>query len=289
MRRAILLTVTATVLAAALATAQVGSKPPASQTQTPATDPPKATALILGQVIDGTSGQPIADAIVTLIAPGGRGRGGNPLAAAGLGGLQGQQAAAAAALVGSLGGRGGGGGPARVMTGADGRFVFHGLVPGQYQVQVSLTGYTSSLASSAGGGALGGILAALGGSGGGGTTLQLKEGEFATALKLRLWKHAVITGSIVDDGGEPAVGVTVQVARRATMGGRARYVPGETAQTDDRGAFRINGLVPGNYVVVVPQTQVSIPTTVMSSLIDSVTGNGPGGGGYGAGCMGGSC
>ena len=283
MRRAILLSITSLMHAAAVATAQVGGRATGSQTQNPATDDqPKATALILGQVVDGTSGQPIADAIVTLTPPG-RGRGANPLANLAIGGgAQGQQAAAAAAMAAALGGRSAAG-PPRVMTGPDGRFVFHGLVPGQYQVQASLTGYTGSLAFTPGGTGVAAIVAALaggGGGGGGGTTLQLKEGEFATALKLKLWKHAVITGTVVDDAGEPAIGVTVQVARRAMIAGRARFIPGQSTKTDDRGVYRINSLVPGNYVVVVPQTQVSIPTAIMKSVIDGVTGNGPAGGGY---------
>jgi len=273
-------------LATALASAQVGTRPAAPQVQNPAqgpqTGPPKSTALIVGQVIDGTSGEPISDAVVTLIAPGGRGRGQNPLAGTGLSGIEAQQAAAAAAALSGLGGRAANQGPPRVMTGADGRFVFHGLAPGNYQLQTSLTGYTATLTGGAGGAAgIAGVVAALvgGGGGGGGTSLQLAEGEFATNVKLKLWKHAVITGAVVDDAGEPAVGVTVQVARRVMMAGRARFVPGQTTKTDDRGAYRINGLVPGNYVVVVPQTPTAIPAAVMSSVIDSVTGNGPAGGG----------
>ena len=287
MRRAIFLTVSLPILAAAFIGAQVGTRPAQQQTQgqsaTPG-DQPKSTALILGQVVDGTSGQPIADAIVTLNQAGGRGRG-PALNLTTLGGTQNQAAtqAAATALLNAVGGRGTSVWPMRVMTGGDGRFVFHGLPPGQYQLSAGLTGYTASLnvtAGGGGGGVAGLVLAALAGAGvGGGTSLSLKEGEFATSLKLRLWKHAVISGTVVDDAGEPAIGVNVQVARRAMMGGRARFIPGASARTDDRGAFRINGLVPGTFVVVVPQTQVSIPTAIMSSLMDSLTGNGPAGGG----------
>ena len=283
MRRAIFLLTTASIFfAAAFATAQGGARPTGPPPQNPAqTEQPKATALILGQVIDGTSGQPIPDAVVTLIAPGGRGRA-NPLAnLQAAGGAQGQQAAAAIAAA-ALGGRASNA-PPRVMTGPDGRFVFHGLLPGQYQVQASLTGYTQNLTFTAGGSGIAGLMAAFagaGGGGGGGTTIQVKEGEFVTAVKMKLWKFAVVTGTVVDDGGEPAIGVTVQVARRALVAGRTRFIPGQSTKTDDRGSFRINNLVPGNYVVLVPQTQVSIPSAVMSSVIDSVTGKGPAGGGF---------
>lgn len=285
MRRAIFLTFSISILGASFIAAQVGTRPAQSQTQTQSGttgDQPKSTALILGQVVDGTSGQPIADAIVTLNLAG-RGRGAAPNLAA-LGGAQNQAATQAAlAAVAAAAGRGTSQWPMRVMTTADGRFVFHGLPPGQYQLTAGLTGYTASLnvnAGGGGGGIAGLVAAAMAGSGvGGGTSLALKEGEFATSLKLRLWKHAVISGTVLDDAGEPAIGVTVQVARRAMMAGRARYIPGASTRTDDRGAFRLNGLVPGTFVVVVPQTQVSIPTAIMSSLMDSLTGNGPAGGG----------
>jgi hypothetical protein len=281
-RRVIFTSTSLIFLLAVCAAGQVGTPPAQAQRQNPAlpADPPKATALILGQVIDGTSGQPIADAVVTLNSSGARGRG-NPAPAVSFGGGTNQQTAqAAAAMAAALtGGRSGPAAPPRVMTGPDGRFVFNGLLPGQYSLTANLTGYTGSIGAGAGGG-LGALAILAGGGGGGGISLTLKEGEFATALKMRLWKFGVITGAIVDDGGEPAIGVKVQVARRLVMGGRARYVPGAQTTTDDRGTFRINNLTPGNYVVVVPQTPVSMPTAVMSSLIDSITGAGPAGGGF---------
>ena len=55
--------------------AQRGAPPPAAGQANP-NNPPKATALILGQVVDGTSGQPISDAVVTLSGNGMRGAGG---------------------------------------------------------------------------------------------------------------------------------------------------------------------------------------------------------------------
>ena len=187
--------------------------------------------------------------------------------------------AAAAAAAGR-----GGTGQQRVMTGADGRFVFHSLPPGNFQLSATLTGYTSSLGVS--------LSPSLAGSGGGvsatpaSTTLPVKEGEFATGVTLRLWKFGVISGTVLDDAGEPAIGLVVQVARRMMAAGRVRYVPAWSARTDDRGAYRISSIVPGDYLVVSTQAQVSMPTTIMSGLIDTVTsGNIMGGGGAGMALM----
>jgi len=168
------------------------------------------------------------------------------------------------------------------MTGPDGRFVFHDLPAGQFQMSASLTGYSSSsnpnALASLGGPAAAALAALTINSSSAPVTVPLTEGEIATAVKLRLWKDAVISGSVVDDGNEPAIGVMVQVARRVMAAGRARYIPGTSARTDDRGAYRISSLAPGDYLVVVPQTQVSIPTSLASGLAESLASGGGGAG-----------
>jgi hypothetical protein len=252
--------------------AQTGA-PVSQQPQTPQ-PPAKSTALIIGRVVDGSTGQPVPEAVVTLTPPGGaRGRGGPGVAMAGMAPEM-QQAVQAAAAAAAAGGRGG---PLqqRVMTGGDGRFVFHDLPPGQFQLTAALSGYTSNLSVTVGPAMLGGSAIASPASP---TTMVLKEGEFATGVTLRLWKYAVVTGTVLDDAGEPAIGLTVQVARRLNAGGRVRYVPAWSARTDDRGAYRISSIVPGDYLVVVPQAQVSMPTAILSGLMDAVSGNSTGGG-----------
>jgi hypothetical protein len=236
-----------------------GNTPPAGQTQ-----PPRSTALVTGRVVDGTTGQPISEAVVALLPPGGRGAGrGIGTAGASPEIQQAMEAAMAAAAVAA--GRGATG-QQRVMTGADGRFVFHSLPPGNIQLTATLTGYTSSLGvnlSPSLAGIMGGVSVAPSP-----TALTVKEGEFATGITLRLWKFGVISGTVLDDAGEPAIGLVVQVARRVMAAGRVRFVPAWSARTDDRGAYRISSIVPGDYLVVVPQAQVSMPTTIMSGLID---------------------
>jgi protocatechuate 3,4-dioxygenase beta subunit len=262
-----------------------GAGAPLSQGQQ--AEPPKSTALILGQVIDGSSGQPIADAVVTLTAGAGA-RGLNPAAAALAANAspQAQQAMQAAqALAAQAAGRAGQGGPQRILTGADGRFVFRDLPPGQYQVAAGLTGYVASLSPTSTGSpnpalsALAAVVAAAAPQGSP-TALALKEGELASNVKLRLWKQAVVSGTILDDAGQPAVGLEVQAVRRVMLAGRARYVPAGSTRTDDRGAYRISGLTPGSFLVVVPQAPVAIPAAVFNNLIDALTGGLQGGAGW---------
>jgi hypothetical protein len=200
--------------------------------------PPTSTAVILGQVLDGSSNQPVAAAIVTLM-----GGAGPP-------------------------------GKQRVMTGADGRFVFHGLPPGEFHVSASLTGYSSNPSRDPSGGGLGGLVigsmtdSSESSSASAPVAVPLTAGELATGVKLRLWKDAVVSGTVLDDRNEPAIGMMVQALRRVMAAGRAHFLPGPSVETDDRGAYRLTSLAPGDYIVAVPQTPASVPTSLMSGLIE---------------------
>ena len=48
---------------------------------------------------------------------------------------------------------------------------------------------------------------------------------------------------------------TVRVLKRGIVGGQWRLTPGAQDTTDDRGAYRIGMLEPGEYVVAVPMSQ----------------------------------
>jgi hypothetical protein len=78
-----------------------------------------------------------------------------------------------------------------------------------------------------------------------------------------MWRHGVITGTVLDEAGEPVIGIRVQAFLGSHVAGRRRYGPGASATTDDRGVYRIAQLLPGEYLVAVPSKQTSIPTEVM--------------------------
>lgn len=262
----------------------VAGAPPAAEPQAPGAPsaatsaPPKSTALILGQVTDGSTGQPIAEAVVLLrpMSPGARGAGLDAASAAALAsamaGNVGGDAAMSAAMA-AVTARGFGGAAAnrdqRVLTGSDGRFVFHTLPAGQYQLSATLNGYAASLAP-----AVSGPAAAILAIGGRGMALNqpashaLAEGDVLKDVRLRLWKHASVTGAVFDDGGEPAVGITVQAMRRTLVGGRARYAVTGVARTDDRGLYRIASLLPGDYLIVTQQTQIAVPAGMLEKLVN---------------------
>ena len=265
-----------TSLVAALGAVALASPLLLAQSQAPATPqqpgqtqtPPKSTAFILGQVVDGTTGQPIPEAIVTLRRSGGA-RGAVPARGGDAGSI-----AAAVAMEQAMAGRGG---PQeqRLMTGGDGRFVFHSLPPGNFTLTVTLNGYSSSLASGAANFnplvAMAGLSFPTGGAGSP-TSISLTEGQRVSDARLRLWKNAAITGTVQDDGGEPAVGLTVQAMSRIVVAGRARYLPAGSGRTDDRGAYRIASMQPGDYVVVIPQAPAAVPAAMLDSMMKGLGG-----------------
>jgi hypothetical protein len=210
------------VLVAAVALTVRGS---AQVMPTAGAPPGPGTGIIVGQVVDAVSGDPIAEAIVTLTmpkyleeptAPGGR-----------------------------------------VMADGEGRFFFSDLPAGEFYLQAKKDGYAPGEY---------GDRRAWGQS----LLVSLGEGERLTDLKLRVWKYGVIAGTVVDEAGEPVVGIAVRALIKDVVAGRGQYgnrqvipelVPATT--TDDRGMFRLSQLIPGTYVVLVPSTQTTVPAAFL--------------------------
>lgn len=87
-----------------------------------------------------------------------------------------------------------------------------------------------------------------------GTTIMLANGGNMTDIVMRLPRGSVISGRIVDENGDPALGVNVRVMQsRLQAGERSFQQPTSglsTDVTDDRGMFRLYGLPPGEYAVI---------------------------------------
>ncbi|MEZ5318685.1 MAG: carboxypeptidase-like regulatory domain-containing protein [Vicinamibacterales bacterium] len=143
-----------------------------------------------------------------------------------------------------------GGGFRQVVLSDDkGRFAFFDLPAGRYAVNADLPGHCC-----------GGV---------GQTTplsreraLPLARDEKVADVVLRLWKNGAITGHVVDERGEPLVGIEVRALPVSALAGRP-YVRGDAAvlaRTDDRGEYRLADLaLTSGWIVAVPSIALSVP------------------------------
>ena len=98
----------------------------------------------------------------------------------------------------------------RVMADGEGRFFFTDLHPGEYWLNASKDGYSPGIYGQRR-------------AQGQGQLLSLAEGERLTDVTLRMWKHGVIAGTVIDEAGEPVVGVAVRALVKDFVAGRPRY------------------------------------------------------------------
>jgi hypothetical protein len=123
--------------------------------------------------------------------------------------------------------------PESVFTDRDGNFKFAGLAPRQYSINVpSGKGYINRPVPASERT----------------TRRTYRPGDNVTFTLVR---GAVITGRVTNPTGDPMIGVQVSAMMVRDFEGNLRrdVVIGRPYSTDDRGVYRIYGLIPGTYVV----------------------------------------
>ena len=128
-----------------------------------------------------------------------------------------------------------GGGSRTAMTDEEGRYAFIGVGAGRYMLSASKTGHV-------------GVIFGQTRPGRPGTPIQLTDGQ-KFAANLQLPRGSVITGTVVDEYGEPTPGTQVRVMRYVVQAGRRTLQQTGSGATDDRGIYRVYGLQPGEYIV----------------------------------------
>ena len=191
------------------------------------TPPPAGTAIVTGQVIDATSKQPIAGAVVTLSPPPATPNPGGPP----------PTPPPPSAIK-------------RAVTNTDGRFVFRAVGAGTYSLAATRNGYSP--------GATGRRR-----PGGQARSFTVADGARIADATIPIWRMPTITGVVRDDRGQPSVGVYVTAMRRTMTGGRAELAFSSGEATDDRGHYRIFNLEPGSYVVTTRTTPQTAPVTTV--------------------------
>lgn len=94
------------------------------------------------------------------------------------------------------------------------------------------------------------------------TPITLSIGQRFVA-NVSLPRAGAITGRIVDTVGEPVLGARVQAMRRRLINGQRGLQPvGQIDTTDDTGAYRVYGLMPGEYYLAVQESRAELPANV---------------------------
>ena len=144
-------------------------------------------------------------------------------------------------------------GRGRILTAADGRFAFPGLPDGSFTITATRSGYSDGASGRRR-------------PGGSPQAVVLNASRRTADVSVRMWKQGAIAGTVLDEAGEPVVGVRVKLLSRAARFGRPQFADRGTAMTDDRGLFRFPGLEAGDYVVVASPPLMTVKTTVLDDI-----------------------
>ncbi len=134
------------------------------------------------------------------------------------------------------------------VTDDEGRVVFRNLAPGNYLLTAMRSGYVNTFYGSKFPGR------------GPGVAVTVLDGQKVSDVRIRMLRGSVITGTVRTATGRPAPNQQVQATLVRSTGSERRAVNLEgglgASSTDDRGVFRIFGLAPGDYIVLVPSTAI---------------------------------
>ncbi len=121
------------------------------------------------------------------------------------------------------------------LTDDQGQFTFDGLPAGQFTIEASRDQYLPSSYGQKKPGRPG-------------TTIDLGAAQHLQ-ISIPLTRGGVITGTVVDELGEPLMNARVRAMRFLLVNGFRRLRSASEARTDDRGVYRIFGLEPGEYLL----------------------------------------
>jgi hypothetical protein len=124
-----------------------------------------------------------------------------------------------------------------VSTDSEGRYELTGLPAGRYRLNVNKAGFVAL--------EYGQVRPFEAGK-----PIDIAAAQLLERIDFSLPRGSVITGRITDEYGDPIADVQVEAMRYQFVNGERQLVnAGRPANTDDIGAFRIFGLMPGEYIV----------------------------------------
>ena len=138
-------------------------------------------------------------------------------------------------------------------TDGDGKFAFSALPPDRYTVGVSKLPYIGTVAGSKRPGRPG-------------TPIVVAAGQKVGSVSVRMPMGAVITGIITDEKGMPAANAAVTLQQwRMQAGERTLTSAGNIVFADERGRYRLHGLMPGEYLVAAMQLSAAPPSRTLTT------------------------
>lgn len=122
------------------------------------------------------------------------------------------------------------------LTGSDGRFIFHGLAAGKYVLEAQRNGFVAQAYQQHGAFS---------------TAVAVGPGLPPLDLLFRLQPEAAISGTVVDDAGDPVRDAQVLLLHKSLLNGQWATRMGNSVNSDDRGFYHFGRLLPGRYFVAV--------------------------------------
>lgn len=123
-------------------------------------------------------------------------------------------------------------------TAADGSFVIADVIPSNYTIRASHSGFVASAYGQD--------------RSHGPSTIQVLSSQDVNRIDIRLTPAGVIAGSVVDQDGDPVENAAVSAVQlRYERGGQLNENVQNVVTTDDQGSYRIFGLNPGAYLIQV--------------------------------------
>src|SRR5688572_24291423 len=143
---------------------------------------------------------------------------------------------------------------APVSTDSEGKFAFKNLAGGTYNIAVVANGFVRYQYGQRS-------------VNGQGTPFDLATNQNMKDMALKLTPGGTVSGRIIDENGQPALGIPVQLLRLAYNNqGRAYQAVGTTA-ADDRGQYRMFGVPPGKYYLNIGNPPGPIRTVAPTGVL----------------------